>query len=69
MRHAGAAAQLDASIELRELPVVRLPDEHGFRLQPSSESWLSERAVERLRGAGFAVLQGIRDSDRLRVHV
>ncbi|HVZ35401.1 MAG TPA: type VI secretion system contractile sheath large subunit, partial [Polyangiaceae bacterium] len=69
VRHAGAGAHLDGGIDLREMPVVRLPDEGGFRLQPSTESWLSERAVERLRAAGFAVLQGIRDTDRIRVHV
>jgi hypothetical protein len=69
MRHGGAGTRLDASVELRELPVVRLRDEQGFRLQPSAEAWLSEGAVERLRGAGFAILQGIRDTDRLRVHV
>jgi pilus assembly protein FimV len=69
IRHAAGGSHLDGGVELREIPVVRLPDEEGFRLQPSTESWLSERAVERLRAAGFAVLQGIRDSDRIRVHV
>jgi predicted component of type VI protein secretion system len=68
-RHAGAASQLDGSIELNELPVVRLPGEDGYRLEPTAEAWLTERAVERLRAAGFTVLQAVRDSDRLRVHV
>jgi type VI secretion system protein ImpC len=68
-RHSGAGSKLDGSVELGELPIVRLSDEDGYRLQPSAEAWLSERAVERLRAAGFTVLQGVRDSDRLRVHV
>jgi pilus assembly protein FimV len=68
-RHAGVASQLDGSVELGDLPIVRLPDEDGYRLQPSAEAWLPERAVERLRAAGFTVLQGVRDSDRLRVHI
>jgi hypothetical protein len=68
-RHAGGGSQLDGSVELGDLPIVRLPDEDGYRLQPSAEAWLSERAVERLRAAGFTVLQGVRDSDRLRVHI
>jgi len=71
VRHAGdgGTVQLDGSVELREMPVIRLRDDDGFRLQPSAETWLSERWVERLRAAGFAVLQGVRDSDRIRVHV
>jgi predicted component of type VI protein secretion system len=68
-RHAGGGSQLDGSVELGDMPIVRLPDEDGYRLQPSAEAWLSERAVERLRAAGFTVLQGVRDSDRLRVHI
>ena len=61
-----------------ERPVVRpqhslVPllafDDDGYRLQPSAETWLPERAVEGLRAAGFTVLQGVRDSDRLRVHI
>ena len=71
VRHAGEGGmvQLDGSVELREMPVIRLRDDDGFRLQPSAETWLSERWVERLRAAGFAVLQGVRDSDRIRVHL
>lgn len=68
-RHAGAGSQLDGSVELSDLPIVRLPDEEGYRLQPSAEAWLSERVVDGLRSAGFVVLQGVRDSDRLRVHL
>jgi pilus assembly protein FimV len=68
-RHSGVASQLDGSVELGDLPIVRQPDEDGYRLQPSAEAWLPERAVERLRAAGFTVLQGVRDSDRLRVHI
>jgi predicted component of type VI protein secretion system len=68
-RHAGGGSQLDGSVELGDLPIVRLPDDDGYRLQPSAEAWLPERAVERLRAAGFTVLQGVRDSDRLRVHI
>jgi hypothetical protein len=69
VRHARGGSHLDGGIELREMPVVRLPDEDGLRLQPSAERWLSERVVDRLRGAGFAVLQGILDTDRIRVYV
>jgi type VI secretion system protein ImpC len=68
-RHAGAGSLLDGSVELSELPVVRVPDEDGYRLQPSAEAWLSERVVDGLRSAGFVILQGVRDSDRLRVHL
>jgi len=68
-RHAGAGTQLDGSVELGDLPIVRLPDDDGYRLQPTAEAWLPERAVERLRAAGFAVLQGMRDTDRVRVHL
>ena len=68
-RHVGGGSQLDGSVELGDLPIVRLPDEDGYRLQPSAEAWLSERRVERLRDAGFTVLQSVRDSDRLRVHI
>lgn len=68
-RHARAASQLDGSVELSDLPIVRLPDEDGYRLQPSAEAWLSERVVDGLQSAGFVVLQGVRDSDRLRVHL
>lgn len=59
----------DGGVDVRELPVVHLDGDDGTAIKPCAESWLSERAVGRLRAAGFAVLQGLRDSDRVRVHV
>ncbi len=58
----------DGSLDLRELPVVHLEDASGIRLKPCAEAWLSDRTLGRLRAAGFSVLQGLRDSDRVRVH-
>jgi hypothetical protein len=69
--HAGSGGSVhpDGSVDLRELPVVHLEAEEGVRVKPCAESWLSERAVGRLRAGGFSVLQGIRDTDRVRVHL
>jgi type VI secretion system protein ImpC len=59
----------DGSLDIRELPVVHLEDESGIRLQPSAEACLSDRELGQLRAAGFSILQGLRDSDRIRVHL
>lgn len=59
----------DGSIDVRELPVVYLESASEGRIKPCAEAWLSERALGRLRAAGFAVLQGLRDTDRIRVHL
>lgn len=68
--HAGAGGvHPDGSVDLRELPVVHLESDEGIRLKPCAEAWLSERAVGRLRAAGFSVLQGLRDTDRIRAHL
>jgi type VI secretion system (T6SS) tail sheath-like EvpB family protein len=58
----------DGSLDLRELPIVHLEDAAGVRVKPCAETCLSERTLGRLRAAGFSVLQGLRDSDRVRVH-
>lgn len=65
----GERAHADGSVDLRELPVVHLEAEDGIRIEPCAEAWLSDRAVGRLLASGFAVLQGLRDSDRVRVHL
>lgn len=62
-------AHPDGSIDLRDLPVVHLESDDGIQIEPCAEAWLSDRAVGRLLSGGFAVLQGLRDSDRVRVHV
>lgn len=67
--HEERAVFPDGSIDLRELPVVYLASASESRVKPCAEAWLSERALGRLRAAGFAVLQGMRDSDRVRVHL
>jgi type VI secretion system protein ImpC len=59
----------DGSVSVRELPVVHLEGEEGIRIKPCAEAWLSERALGRLRAAGFSVLHGMRDSDRIRVYL
>jgi type VI secretion system protein ImpC len=59
----------DGSVSLRELPVVHLEGEEDIRIKPCAETWLSERALGRLRAAGFSVLHGVRDTDRIRVYV
>jgi type VI secretion system protein ImpC len=59
----------DGGVDLRELPVVHLEGDEGVRIKPCAEAWLSERAVGRLRAAGFSVLHGWRDTDRIRVYV
>jgi type VI secretion system protein ImpC len=59
----------DGSLDIRELPVVHLEGEEGIRLKPTAETWLSDRALGQLKAAGFSVLQALRDSDRIRVHV
>ncbi len=55
----------DGSVDVRELPVVYLQAGVDSRVKPCAESWLSDRAVGRLRGAGFSVLQAVRDTDRI----
>jgi type VI secretion system protein ImpC len=67
--HEERAVFPDGSIDVRELPVVYLASEGDSRIKPAAEAWLSERALGGLRAAGFAVLQGMRDSDRVRVHL
>jgi type VI secretion system protein ImpC len=59
----------DGSIDVRELPVIYLDGDEDSRIKPCAEAWLSERAVGRLRAAGFSVLSGLRDSDRVRVYL
>ncbi|HWO11876.1 MAG TPA: type VI secretion system contractile sheath large subunit [Polyangiaceae bacterium] len=59
----------DGGVDVRELPVVHLEGDDGGRIKPCAEAWLSERAFGRLRGAGFSVLYGWRDTDRVRVFV
>jgi EvpB/VC_A0108, tail sheath N-terminal domain/Type VI secretion system, VipA, VC_A0107 or Hcp2 len=63
----------DGSIDVRDLPVVYLEgDARGndgeSRIKPNAEAWLSERSLGRLRAAGFSVLLGMRDTDRVRVY-
>jgi type VI secretion system protein ImpC len=58
----------DGSLDLRELPIVHLEDAAGIRVKPCAEACLTDRTLGRLRAAGFSVLQGLRDSDRVRVH-
>jgi type VI secretion system protein ImpC len=71
MRHASANRGLhpDGSIDVRELPIVYLDGDDESRIKPCTESWLSERSLGRLRGAGFSVLLGLRDTDRVRVYL
>ena len=59
----------DGGVDLRELPVVHLEGDDGVRIKPCAEAWLSERALGRLRAAGFTVLRGWRDTDRIRVYL
>jgi type VI secretion system protein ImpC len=68
----GRGVHPDGSIDVRELPVVYLEagalGSEESRIKPSAEAWLSERALGRLRAAGFSVLLGWRDTDRVRVY-
>lgn len=66
---AGERAHPDGSIVLRELPVVHLESAEGIQIKPCAEAWLSDRALGRLLAAGFSVLHGQRDSDRVRVYL
>jgi type VI secretion system protein ImpC len=71
--HAGERpAHPDGSIDVRDLPVVYLegdsPRGVESRIKPTAEAWLSERALGALRAAGFSVLAGVRDTDRVRVY-
>jgi type VI secretion system protein ImpC len=71
--HAGEqGAHPDGGIDVRERPVVYLegdtPAGVESRIKPSAEAWLSERALGQLRAAGFSVLLGQRDTDRIRVY-
>jgi type VI secretion system protein ImpC len=66
---AGGRVYADGSVDIRELPVVRVERHGELQIEPCAEVWLSERALGRLRAAGFSVLQGLRDSDRVRVHL
>jgi predicted component of type VI protein secretion system len=78
IEHAGErGVHPDGSIDVRELPIVYLEGDPGAgeaaggiesRIKPSAEAWLSERSLGRLRAAGFSVLLGIRDTDRVRVY-
>ena len=65
----GSGVHPDGGVDVRELPVVHLEGDDGGRIKPCAEAWLSERALGRLRAAGFSVLQGWRDTDRIRVYV
>jgi type VI secretion system protein ImpC len=62
----------DGSIDVRDLPIVYLAGEASgsgeSRIKPNAEAWLSERSLRRLRAAGFSVLFGRRDTDRVRVY-
>jgi type VI secretion system protein ImpC len=62
----------DGSIDVRDLPIVYLAgDASGngeSRIKPNAEAWLSERSLGRLRAAGFSVLFGRRETDRVRVY-
>jgi hypothetical protein len=71
IRHSNANRGLhpDGSIDVRELPVIFLDDAEESRVKPCAESWLSERSLGRLRRAGFSVLLGLRDTDRVRVYL
>jgi type VI secretion system protein ImpC len=68
----GRGVHPDGSIDVRELPVVYLEEgalgSEESRVKPNAEAWLSERALGRLRAAGFSVLLGWRDTDRVRVY-
>lgn len=67
--HAEAARlRPDGGVEVRELPIVHLEKANEVTTKPPVESWLSERSVSRLRAAGFAVLQGVRHTDRVVIH-
>jgi type VI secretion system protein ImpC len=71
--HAGERpSHPDGSIDVRDLPVVYLeadsPRGVESRVKPTAETWLSERALGVLRAAGFSVLAGVRDTDRVRVY-
>jgi hypothetical protein len=73
IQHAGErGVHPDGSIDVRELPVVYLEGgafgNDESRIKPNAEAWLSERALGRLRTAGFSVLLGWRDTDRVRVY-
>ncbi len=65
----GERAHADGSVDVRELPVVHLEGEDEVQIKPCAEEWLSDRALGRLLAAGFSVLHGLRDSDRIRVHL
>jgi predicted component of type VI protein secretion system len=63
----------DGSVDVRDLPVVYLEgdalgNDGESRIKPNAEAWLSERSLGRLRAAGFSVLLGMRDTDRVRVY-
>jgi predicted component of type VI protein secretion system len=61
-------ARPDGGVEVRELPIVHMENAEHVTTKPPAESWLSERSVGKLRAAGFAVLQGVRGTDRVIVH-
>lgn len=65
----GERAHADGSVDVRELPVVHLEGEDEVQIKPCAEAWLSDRALGRLLSDGFSVLHGLRDSDRIRVHL
>jgi hypothetical protein len=66
---ADRAVHPDGSVSLRDLPIVHLEREDGIRVKPCAEACLSERALGRLRAAGFSVVHGVRDSDRVRIYL
>jgi type VI secretion system protein ImpC len=69
IRHAQApGTRPDGGVDIRELPIVHLESDGGSRIKPPAESWLSERAVGRLRAAGFVVLESVRGTDRVIIH-
>jgi type VI secretion system protein ImpC len=70
IRHASANRGLhpDGSLDVRDLPVIYLDGDDESRIKPCAESWLSERSLGRLRAAGFSVLLGLRDTDRVRIY-
>lgn len=69
IRHAEPArVRPDGGIDVRELPIVHMESGVEVTIKPPAESWLSERSVGKLRAAGFAVLEGVRGTDRVVVH-
>jgi type VI secretion system protein ImpC len=69
IQHAEASrVRADGGVDVRELPIVHIENTEQVTIKPPAESWLSERSVGKLRAAGFAVLEGVRGTDRVIVH-